>query len=79
MAEQAALDARADEKYIEALANNQRGDNYTILGVLFAVVLFFAAVSTRFANRRLQFGMLTFATVAFGVGIVFLLSFPKLV
>lgn len=75
----AALDQRADEKYAEALANNQRGDNYTILGVLFATVLFFAAMATRFGNRRLQVGMLTFATAAFGVGLLFLLTFPKLV
>ncbi len=78
-AEVKALDAKADAKFTEALANNQRGDNYTILGVLFATVLFFAAISTRFANRRLQYGMLTFATGAFGLGIIFLLSFPKLV
>ncbi len=78
-AEVAELDARADAKFAEALANNQRGDNYTILGVLFATVLFFAAISTRFANRRLQYGMLTFATGAFVVGIAFLLSFPKLI
>jgi hypothetical protein len=78
-AEVTELDAKADAKFTEALANNQRGDNYTILGVLFATVLFFAAISTRFANRRLQYGMLTFATGAFCLGIFFLLSFPKLV
>jgi hypothetical protein len=77
--EQAALDARANAKYVEALRNNQRGDNYTLLGVLFALVLFFAAMATRFANRRLQLGMLAFASVAFLLGVVFLISFPKLV
>lgn len=78
-AEQAALDARAEAKYVEALRNNQRGDNYTFLGVLFAVVLFFSAMATRFANRRLQLGMLVFATTAFVAGAGFLLAFPKLI
>lgn len=77
--EQVELDARADAKFEEALRNNQRGDNYTILSVLFAVVLFSSAMATRFANPRLQYGMLTFASAAFVGGVVFLLSFPKLV
>lgn len=77
--ERADLDARADAKFQEALDNNQRGDNYTILGVLFAVVLFFAAVSTRFLNRRLQYGMLAFASVVFLTGVGFLVAFPKLI
>jgi hypothetical protein len=77
--ERTELDARADEKFQEALRNNQRGDNYTILGVLFAVVLFFSAVSNRFANRKLQYGMLVFASALFLVGGAFLLAFPKLI
>jgi hypothetical protein len=74
-----ALNAKADAKFTQALANNQRGDNYTILGVLFATVLFFAAIATRFSNRRVEYSMLTLATVGFAVGALFLLSFPKLV
>ncbi len=76
--EQAALDARADERFEQALSSNQRSDNYTVLGVLFAVVLFFSAMATRFANRRLQLGMLGFASVTFVAGVAFLLGFPKL-
>lgn len=74
-----ALNADADAKYKLALANNQRGDNYTILSVLFATVLFFAAITTRFANRKVEYGMLAFASFGFLVGAIFLLSFPKLV
>ncbi len=47
--------------------------------MLFAVVLFSSAMATRFANRRLQYGMLAFASVVFVGGAVFLASFPKLV
>jgi hypothetical protein len=77
--EQIALDARADAKFQAALDNNQRGDNYTILGVLFALVLFFSAMATRFADRRLQYGMLAFASLVFVGGVIFLVSFPKLI
>ncbi|MDH5291215.1 MAG: hypothetical protein OEY41_14570, partial [Acidimicrobiia bacterium] len=77
--DQADLDTRADAKFQDALANNQRGDNYTILGVLFAIVLFFAAVSTRFVNRSLQYGMLIFASVLFLTGVAFLIAFPRLI
>ena len=42
------------------------------------MVLFSSAMSTRFANRRLQLGMLAFATTAFRIGASFLIAFPKL-
>ena len=41
-----AADQRADSRFADALVFNQRGDNYTILTVLFALVLFFAAASS---------------------------------
>ncbi|MEO8107205.1 MAG: hypothetical protein ABI720_07785 [Actinomycetes bacterium] len=74
-----AADARADAKYAEALANNQRGDNYTILTVLFATVLFFTAMSGRVRETRSQVALLSLAVVLGTVGIVFLTAFPKLV
>lgn len=74
-----AADDRADAKYSEALANNQRGDNYTLMTVLFALVLFFTAVSGRVAQRRNQWILLGLAgTILFGASVV-ALSFPKLV
>lgn len=74
-----AADARADEKFATALRNNQRGDDYTLLTVLFAAVLFFTALAPRFSSRRIEITMLTGASALFIVGIVFLASFPKLV
>ncbi len=41
------LNERADAKFTEALENNQRGDNYSLLTVLFALVLFLTAMSQR--------------------------------
>jgi len=72
-------DARADAKYQEALRNNQRGDNYTILTIAFASVLFFTAMATRMRRRRTQWVLLTIAAVGFVATSAFLASFPKLV
>lgn len=77
--EAAADDARADRLFQTALRNNQRGDNYTILTVLFALVLFFAAFANRFTDSRLSWTMLGGAIVLLIVGIGFLAAFPKLV
>lgn len=72
-------DARADAKYEEALRNNQRGDNYTILTVAFATVLFFSAMATRLRSSRTQWLMLAIAAVGFLATTGFLATFPKLI
>jgi len=72
-------DARADAKYQEALRNNQRGDNYTILTIAFASVLFFTALATRMRHPRTQWVLLAIAAVGFVATSAFLASFPKLV
>ena len=70
------LGERADEKFDQALTNNQRGDNYSLLTVLFALVLFFAALSQsqRVLWRRHAF--LGLALVLGVAGVVVLLTFP---
>jgi len=79
LAQAKAADARADAKYQQALTNNQRGDNYTLLTVAFAAVLFFAAMSSRMRSTRGGDVLLGFALVLFVVASSFLLAFPKLV
>ena len=70
---------RAGERFQTALRNNQRGDDYTVLTVLFAVVLFFTAMSGRVRAKRSQQVLLAMG-LAFGcLGLVLLLTFPKLV
>ena len=74
-----ASDARADMKFAQALRNNQRGDNYTVLTVAFAAVLFFAAMSGRMKSRRGGAVLLGMAVVLFLVASALLIAYPKLV
>jgi hypothetical protein len=79
LAAAAAADDRADAKFAEALRNNQRGDNYTVLTVAFATVLFFGALSGRMRTLRAQWAFLILGWVGFLVASSLLLAFPKLV
>jgi hypothetical protein len=74
--EAAAADQRADSRFAEALKFNQRGDNYTILTVLFALVLFFAAASTRLGRPRAQWIVLGLAIAFLVVAVGILATFP---
>jgi hypothetical protein len=74
-----AAGARADEKYQEALNDNQHGDNYTLLTVLFATVLFFTAMSGRLRRSSSRWTVLGIGITLAVVGVGFLATFPKLV
>ena len=65
--------------FAQALVNNQRGDNYTLTTVLFALVLFFGAFAGRFRSERASWAMVGLACVVLVVGVGFLLTFPKIV
>jgi hypothetical protein len=71
-----AADQRADNRFADALVFNQRGDNYTILTVLFALVLFFAAASTRLGSLRVQRILIGVAIIFLIAGTVILATFP---
>src|SRR5215211_2939590 len=77
--EAAAADQRADSRFADALVFNQRGDNYTLLTVLFALVLFFAAASTRLARLNAQRILLGVAIIFLITATVILATFPILV
>ncbi|PQZ55020.1 MULTISPECIES: hypothetical protein [unclassified Microbacterium] len=70
------LSARADTKFDEALTNNQRGDDYSLLTVLFALVLFFAAISQHQSAPWRRRVFLSLAGVIAIGGIATLLTFP---
>jgi hypothetical protein len=72
-------DAKADASYAAALVNNQRGDNYTLLTVAFATVLFFAALSGRMRTARARRFLLGLGFVGFIAASVVLMSFPRLI
>ncbi len=72
-------DDRADAKFAEALRNNQRGDNYTVLTVAFATVLFFGALSGRMRSARAQWAFLALGCVGFLAAGSLLLFYPKLI
>ena len=74
-----AADLRADGKYAEALRNNQRGDNYTILTVAFATVIFFGAISGRMRSARAQWAFLVLGYLGFVSAASLLIFYPKLV
>ncbi|MFD7072894.1 hypothetical protein ACFV9G_01680 [Nocardioides sp. NPDC059952] len=74
-----AADEAADRKFVQALRNNQRGDNYTVLTIGFACVLFFAAISERMRRRRAQWALLCIGGVGFLVLTIVLISFPKMI
>jgi hypothetical protein len=72
-------DDRADNKFAEALRNNQRGDNYTVLTVAFAATLFFGAVSGRMRSVGAQWALLLAGCLAFVAAASLLIFFPKLI
>ncbi|MGF2948401.1 hypothetical protein [Microbacterium alcoholitolerans] len=70
------LTALADAKFDEALVNNQRGDDYSLLTVLFALVLFLTAMSQRDVARSIRLSLLALAVVVGLAGFIVLLTFP---
>ena len=78
LAEAEAADERADKKFDEALRDNQRGDNYTVLTVAFATVLFFTALSGKMRSRRSQLALLGLGLLGFVVTSAILLFYPVL-
>ena len=78
-AEATAAEARADETFDEALEFNQHSDNYTLLTVLFAAVLFFASLSGRARSRSVQHVFLGLALILLFIASGLLITFPKLV
>ncbi len=72
-----ALSDKADGLFASALEYNQRGDNYTLLAVGFATVLFFAAISGRMKGRRYQWAILIFGLLLFSAAAAVLIYLPK--
>lgn len=70
------LSRTADERFDAALVNNQRGDDYTLLTVLFALVLFLTAMSQRDIAPWVRRALLGLAVVVGLAGVAIMLTFP---
>lgn len=70
------LSARADRAFDRALQDNQQSDDYSILTVLFALVLFFTALSQREGREWARVLLLVVALTGFVVGASLLAVFP---
>ena len=75
--EAARLNAEADV-FAEASATaNQTGDNFVLVAVMMASVLFFAGVGTKLKGRAVRLMMLAFGALLFLGGLTFMLSMPQ--
>ena len=74
--ESANLSAEADEMFATATQANRTADNYVLLTVIFATVLFFGGISGKFKSHTVDLAMLILAFVLFTIGLVVMLSFP---
>jgi len=74
--ESAEYTAIADERFAQALEDTERGDNYSLLTVLFALVLFLTAMAQRDIHHVAAWMMLGLAGVIALSGFVVLLTFP---
>ena len=70
------LRAEAEAATAIAVEANQTGDNYVLTTVLFASVLFFAGISTKFRGRWIKVVLLGVGFAAFVAGTALLVSFP---
>lgn len=71
------LNKQADELAAEARAANQTSDNFVLVAVIMASVLFFAGVGTKFRGRAVRLAMLVLGLSLFIVGVAFTFSMPQ--
>ena len=57
--------------------SNQLGDNFVLMAVIMASVLFFAGVGTKFKGRGVRLMMITIALLLFTGGLIVILSLPQ--
>jgi len=72
----AQLDAQAEESAAEVRLFILRSSNYVLTVVLYAVVLFFAGMSTRLKNRRLRWVMTIVGCAVLVGALAWLATFP---
>ena len=68
--------AYAEARFADALEDTERGDNYSLLTVLFALVLFLTAMAQRDIHHVAAWIMLGLAGLIAVGGLIVLLTFP---
>jgi hypothetical protein len=76
-AEASALNREADDATVAAAKANQTGDNFVLVAVIMASVLFFAGVGAKFRGRVVRIAMIAAAVAFFLGGLAFMLSLPQ--
>jgi hypothetical protein len=73
LAEQTAADQAVDQAsaaFDSAGKSNQIADNFVLVAVIFASVLFVAGIASRFQQHRIRTGLAILAALLFAVGAV---------
>jgi hypothetical protein len=70
------LDAASEQSAAEVRTDIQRSSNYVLTVVLYAVVLFFAGVSTRISNRRLRWILTIAGCIVMVSAVTWISTFP---
>lgn len=72
------LTRSAEDKFKAGKEANANGDDYILSTVFFAAVLFFAGITTKFKSDWLRSGGVVIASIALIVGLVWLVSLPRI-
>ena len=70
------LDAESEASAAQVRQDIQRSSNYVLSVVLYAIVLFFAGVSTRIDNRRLRWVLTGAGCLVLAAAIGWIATFP---
>jgi len=76
LAESDQLLEEADQQLAEAGVANTRSANYVLLTVLFASVLFFAGITTKFETFSIEVALLAIAAIIFAGTLVLMATYP---
>ncbi|MFN8620188.1 MAG: hypothetical protein U0869_05515 [Chloroflexota bacterium] len=72
-----ALNAAADERLADAQEHNQIADDFVLVAVVFASVLFVAGIASRFRQARIRGGLSLLAAGLFCAGVVLEFLLPQ--
>jgi hypothetical protein len=75
--EAARLEQQAEDQAANARTANQRSDNYVLMTIMFATVLFFAGISSKMDTFRARVFLLATATTLLLIAIIIVAAFPK--